>query len=59
MSRTKDKTSDKHGWKRALMEAERQITQYKHKIFELNGSVKIIKEKIAAGEPWPGEQSQA
>ena len=29
--------------------------QYKRKIFELNGSVKIIQGKIAAGEPWPGE----
>ena len=41
------------GWQRALAEAERQINQYKQKIFELKNSVKIIQDKIAAGEPWP------
>jgi len=59
MTRKKDKTKDKSriGWKRALIEAERQINEYKRKIHELNGSVKIMQEKIAAGEPWPGTQS--
>jgi len=58
MSRKIDKSRDKSKWQKALAEAERQISQYKRKIFEFNGSVKIIQDKIAAGEPWPGEQSQ-
>jgi hypothetical protein len=41
------------GWERSLDEAERQILQYKRKIFELRNSIKIIQEKIASGEPWP------
>jgi hypothetical protein len=53
MSRTKDKLSDKTKWQRALAEAERQIGQYKRKIVELTNSVKIIRDKIAAGAPWP------
>lgn len=58
MSRKKDKNIDKStvGWERALAEAERQIRQYKQKIHELNGSVKIIRGKIASGDPWPGAQ---
>ena len=59
MSSTKDKKIDKtsKGWKAALAEAERQIKQYKQKIHELNGSVRIMQEKIASGEDWPGTQS--
>jgi hypothetical protein len=41
------------GWQQALGEAERQIGQHKRKIFELTNSIKIMREKIAAGEPWP------
>jgi hypothetical protein len=41
---------------RALTKAEPQIVQYKQKVHELNGSVKIIRGKIASGEPWPGTQ---
>jgi len=57
MSRKKDKSADKSRWRQALAEAERQINQYKRKILELNGSVKIIQEKTASGEPWPGEEA--
>jgi hypothetical protein len=58
MSRKKDKSIDKLpvGWKRALDEAERQIIQYKRKIHELNRSATIMREKIAAREPWPGDE---
>jgi len=59
MSSKIDKTRDKSKWHKALQEAERQISQYKRKIFELNSSVQIIQDKIAAGEPWPGEHRQA
>jgi hypothetical protein len=57
MSSVKNKTRDKNssGWKRALGEAERQIALYKRKIHELNGSVRIMQEKIASGAPWPGQ----
>jgi len=56
MSRKKDKYIDKssNGWDRAIAEAERQIGLYKLKIHELNGSLRIMREKIASGEPWPG-----
>jgi chromosome segregation ATPase len=56
MSRNKSNKIDKisAGWKRALAEAERQIKQYKRKIHELNGSMKIMQETIASGEPYPG-----
>jgi len=59
MTSKTDKKIDKSriGWKRALAEAERQINLYKRKIHALNGSMKIMQEKIAAGEPWPGTQS--
>lgn len=53
---TKKKAKEARGqWKLALAEAERQIAMYKHKIHELNGSVEIMKEKIASGAPWPGQ----
>jgi chromosome segregation ATPase len=57
MSSKKDKAVDKSvaGWKRALAEAERQISQYKRKLHELNESVRIMQEKITSGAPWPGQ----
>ena len=52
--RTLDITPEmRGGWQQALGEAERQIGQHKRKIFELTNSIKIMREKIAAGEPWP------
>ena len=56
MSSEKDKTIDKItiGWEQAVAEAERQIAMYKRKIHELNGSVRIMREKIASHAPWPG-----
>lgn len=61
MSRKKDKQLDKsaNGWAAAMIEAERQIVQYKRKIYELGESLKIMRTKIADGEPWPGTQSDA
>jgi len=55
MSRKKvqEKVHSGTGWDRALAEAERQIKQYKLKIHELNGSIRIMQEKIASGEAWP------
>jgi hypothetical protein len=48
---------DKSGtWQAAIAEAERQIAEYKRKVLQLRDSIKISRRKIAAGEPWPGEQ---
>lgn len=57
MSRNKDKIIDKSktAWRKALEEAESQIITYKRKIYELNSAIRIMKEKISAGEPWPGQ----
>lgn len=59
MSRKKDKTRDKSvlKWNEALAEAEGQTAMYKRKIYELNRSMQIMRENIASGAPWPGQQS--
>jgi hypothetical protein len=59
VSREKDNKINKsaRGWRRALEEAERQILEYKRKLYELNRSVKIMREKIASREVWPGDSA--
>jgi hypothetical protein len=54
-SRRKDKSQDKSftGWGRALAEARYQLGVCRVKAKQLQGSIRIINQKIAEREPWP------
>ncbi len=62
MSTDKDKNTDKwleSGWIKALRDAESEISTAVSRISQLRESVRIIKGKIKAGEPWPGTGPQS
>lgn len=48
------KSQQCYGWNAALVEAERQLSEYEGKVKRLRNSIPVIKSKIATGEPWPG-----
>ena len=52
-----DKSIDKRepSWKSALIDLQREILASDLKLRRLRSSEKIIRQKIASGEPWPGE----
>jgi hypothetical protein len=60
MSSEKDKLLDKQagsGWQEALRHAESEIRVIAVRTVQLRESIRIFRRKIAAGEPWPGAQS--
>ena len=46
-----DKSSD---WVRALRDARRELFAVRMRQNQLVRAIKIIRKKIASGEPWPG-----
>jgi hypothetical protein len=57
---SKDKIIDKvYGWERALSDVQQEIARAEMRARQLRNSAKIIRSKIEAGEPWPGDKSAA
>lgn len=56
MSRSVDKKIDKslpNEWQTALTDARRKLVELQNKTRQLQRSIQIIQQKIAANEPWP------
>jgi hypothetical protein len=45
------------GWRKALGEAQAQMSQSKMRTRQLKEAVRLIEKKIENGEPWPGEEA--
>lgn len=45
------------GWRAVMATAEEQIRKAKVQISALRRTIEICEEKIASGEPWPGDSS--
>jgi hypothetical protein len=53
MSSVKDNKIDKSGWKQALAAAREQLAQYKVRLSQLKGSIRVFEDKIRTGAPFP------
>jgi hypothetical protein len=54
----KDKLLDNsNGWQKALKDAQTMLFEANCRRNELRDTIKIIRTKIAKGEPWPGESA--
>ena len=59
VSREKDKTNDNilGGWERAIQDCKSEIFRSKTRIRQLQRSIRVFKNKIEIGEPWPGKKT--
>jgi hypothetical protein len=58
MSSKKIANSDNSvGWSGALQAAELEIRKAKSRLAALTKSIRICKEKLNSGEPWPGDKA--
>ena len=51
------KSLDNFGWVDAVKDAERRIQEYESKIEDLKAAIRVCKQRVQAGEPWPGKVS--
>ena len=49
----KNGTENLGGWDQALVDLENEARKAKQRVSTLNRSIKIVKQKIASGEPLP------
>ncbi len=57
MVNQKDKPTDKNcgeGWAKAIEDAESELAHIKLRRDQLTGAIRVFKERMASGEPWPG-----
>jgi hypothetical protein len=53
----KDKNVDNNvtSWESAIYDSQKHIREARSRIRQLEKSIKVFEEMVAAGEPWPGE----
>ena len=50
-------SANRKGWMKAIAEAEARLAEASHKVKNLKAAIKIFRERMDNGDPWPGEES--
>jgi hypothetical protein len=46
------------GWSEALSDAQKGFHQAQHNLAKWRAAIRVIRERVAAGAPWPATQSK-
>lgn len=60
LNQSNKKSDNEHGsWDTAITDAEKLIRKYKDEIGRLRAAIRIFKEKLESGEPFPGQEKMS